>query len=68
MMPKYAISNGQTIVNVIIADSEDIATEVTGMQAYDITTTGIPAMGWVWDQAAFAWVDPNAEVISGDNE
>jgi hypothetical protein len=70
-MPKYAISNGQVIVNIIKASSEEAAEAITGMQAYDITATGRPAIGWVWDQATGTWIDPTPpveEVIPGDNE
>lgn len=70
-MPKYAISNGQVIVNIIKASSGEAAQAITGMQAYDITATGRPAIGWVWDQVTGTWIDPKPpveEVILEDRE
>ena len=43
-MPNYALHDGVTVHNVIVADSSDAAQEVTGMSA--IETTGVPWIGW----------------------
>lgn len=43
-MANYAISDGKEIINVIVADSKEIAEEITGMIA--IETSGEPWIGW----------------------
>lgn len=43
-MTNYAIHDGQTVVNVIVAESAEIAEEVTGMNA--VATDGVPWLGW----------------------
>lgn len=43
-MANYAISDGTTIVNVIVADTQDVAEAVTGMTA--IESSGVPWLGW----------------------
>ena len=54
-MPNFAICDGSTIVNVIVADTQQIAEDVTGMTA--IETTGDPWIGWVLVDGV--WTDPN---------
>jgi hypothetical protein len=59
-MANFAVHDGSTVVNVIVADSKEIAEEVTGLQA--IETTGQPWAGWIYVDGA--WVDPKpVEVI-----
>lgn len=43
-MANFAIYQDSTILNVIVADSKEIAEEVTGMNA--IETEGNPWIGW----------------------
>lgn len=72
-MANYAIHDGTTVVNVIVAESAEIAEQVTGLTALE--TTGVPWTGWTlhgdawrppmpespgmweWDEAAQEWVD-----------
>lgn len=44
-MPNYAVLSGNTIDNVIVADSRDVAEAVTGRPV--IQTTGEPWIGWM---------------------
>jgi len=55
-MPNYAMYQTDVIVNVIIADTKEIAQAVTGLSA--IETSGEPWIGWLWDEAAQSWVAP----------
>jgi hypothetical protein len=54
-MANFAIHDGTTVVNVIIADSKEIAEEITGLQALE--TTGEPWISWVLVDGE--WIDPN---------
>lgn len=72
----FAISNGSTIVNVIVADSKEIAEQATGMTAIATTPYGVwlgwklhgdtwrppmPTEGmWTWDESTLSWVEVTA--------
>jgi len=61
-MPNYAIYKDNVILNVIVADSKEIAEKVTKYNA--IETEGNPWIGWtlidgVWTEP----VQPEVEVI-----
>lgn len=43
-MSNFAIHDGTTVVNVIVADSLEVAEEVTGLSA--VETEGEPWIGW----------------------
>lgn len=78
-MANYAIHDGSSVINVIVADTKAIAEEATGMSA--IKTTGSPWIGWtmedegwrpptpfaswIWDGSA--WVAPIAHPTDGGN-
>jgi hypothetical protein len=53
-MADFAIHDGSTVVNVIVADSQEIAEEVTGLSA--VETTGEPWIGWTLSDGV--WVAP----------
>ena len=71
-MPNYAIHDGSTILNILVADSVEIAEEITGFNAFE--TSGQPSIGWifvndewlppcpyrlwVWDSELNEWVPP----------
>lgn len=55
-MPNFAIHDGSTVVNVIVADSKEIAEEVTGMSALE--TEGEPWIGWTLTDGV--WTAPPA--------
>ena len=72
----FAVMSGNTVVNVIVAESQEIAEDVTGAEV--LQTDGVPWLGWTlhgaewrppmpttgvweWDAAAHAWVDVTPE-------
>ena len=72
----FAVISGNTVVNVIVADSQEIAEEVTGLSA--VETEGEPWLGWTmhgnewrppmptvgvweWDEATHGWIDVTPE-------
>ena len=58
-MANFAIINGNTISNVIVADTKEIALEVTG--ATDaIETNGQPWIGWTLVDGE--WINPQEEI------
>jgi len=57
MMSNFAIYQDNVIVNVIVADSKEIAEQVTGMNA--IETNGSPWIGWT--KQGDTWVAPVIE-------
>lgn len=58
-MPQFAIINGSTIVNVIVADDLETANELvknTGMGQFAkqiAKAPGAPGIGWTWDGESF---------------
>lgn len=72
-MAKFAIHDGQTVINVITADSKKTAELITGMQVLEIKEIpyGIgwylenskwyaPSLypSWIWDEASYNWQPP----------
>jgi hypothetical protein len=55
-MANYAIYSGGTIMNVIVADSQEVAEQVTGMFALE--TDGVPWIGWTLIDGE--WVAPSS--------
>lgn len=53
-MPTYAIHDGVTVVNAIVAETQEIAELVTGLQA--IETTGEPWICWTMEKEG--WRSP----------
>jgi hypothetical protein len=53
-MANYAIVENDVVINVIVADSKEIAEDVTGAEALEIT--GQPWIGW--QRVDGEWVDP----------
>jgi hypothetical protein len=45
-MPNYAIHNWQIVSNVIVADSKELAEELTGLNALE--TEGLPWIDWIY--------------------
>lgn len=45
-MPKFAIIDGNTVINVILAESQEIAEEVTGLKAIE---HGEAVIGAIYD-------------------
>lgn len=53
-MPNFAIHDGNTVVNVVVADTQEIAESVTQMQA--VETDGVPWIGWTFEDGV--WTAP----------
>lgn len=53
-MPTYAVHDGHTVLNVIVADTKEIAETVTGLSA--IETTGEPWINWTFNESV--WLPP----------
>ena len=45
-MPNYAIKDGSVIVNVIVADTKEIAESVTSLEAIEVTEEQPIGIGW----------------------
>ena len=60
-MANYAIIENDVVTNVIVAESKEIAEEVTGLEA--IETTGQPWVGWTRVDGEFIDPTPVVEVI-----
>lgn len=54
-MATFAIHDGQKVVNVIVADSQSVAEEVTGLSA--IESSGTPWFGWTMESEG--WRKPS---------
>ena len=56
-MPNFAIHDGINVVNVIVADSLELAESITGMQAVEANSNG-PGIGWLKDEQG--WKTPDS--------
>jgi hypothetical protein len=53
-MVKYAVIKDSVVDNVILADTQAIAQEVTGLTCVEIEhVPGAPGIGWTYDGAEF---------------
>lgn len=48
-MAKFAVLNGEIVINTIIADNKTIAEEVTGFNCVEYDETNIVSVGFVYD-------------------
>ena len=63
-MANYAVIKDGVVDNVIVADTQAIAEEVTGLTCVEIEhVPGAPGIGWTYDGAEFA-----APVVEVPNE
>lgn len=58
-MANYAIVENNIVTNVIVADSKEIAEEVTGLVCIEYTQENPAGIGWAYDGTNF--VSPSAE-------
>ena len=65
-MPKYAIYDDSIVHNVILAESEEVAKNLTGMNA--IYTDGEPWIGWSVNGEIFTAPQPYPSWILEDNK
>ena len=63
-MPNYAIIEDDKVINVIVAESAEVAIEVTGKEVFE--TTGEP---WInWTRIDGVWLEPVEEVLEENPE
>lgn len=47
-MPTFGVIENKTVTNVIVADSKNIAQELTGKECVEINETVDMGIGWYW--------------------
>jgi hypothetical protein len=52
-MANYAVIQNNIVTNVIVADSKEIAEEVTGLVCIEYTEENPAGIGWVYDGTNF---------------
>jgi hypothetical protein len=52
-MAKYLVINNNVIENIIVADSKEIAEQVTGFNCIEHTEENPEGIGWKWDGTGF---------------
>jgi hypothetical protein len=52
-MANYAVINNEKVINVILADSKEIAEEVTGLTCIEYTEENPAGIGWTYDGTDF---------------
>lgn len=57
-MANYAVIENGVVVNTIIADSQAIAEELTGLGCAEYTEEDPIGIGWVWDNTANGYIAP----------
>ena len=55
-MATYAVIENETVINVIVADSQEIAETVTEKTCIEYTEEAPLGIGWYWLEAANAYV------------
>jgi len=59
-MATFAVMSGDSVSNVIVADTKEIAEEVTGSICIEYTEENPAGIGWTWDGTSF--INPFAVV------
>jgi hypothetical protein len=57
-MANYAVTDNGIVINTIVADSLEVAEEVTGKTCVEYTDENPIGINWVWSESANAYVDP----------
>lgn len=52
-MANYAVIQENKVINVIVADTKEIAEEVTGLICVEYTRENPAGIGWTWDGTNF---------------
>lgn len=52
-MANYAVVQNDKVINIIVADSKEIAEEVTGLLCIEYTDESPAGIGWDWDGIKF---------------
>lgn len=62
-MATYAVIRNNKVDNVIVADTKEIAEQITGFTCVEYTNENPAMIGWIWDGTSF--INPMA--ITEDN-
>ena len=57
-MANYAVIDNGTVINTIVADSLEVAQEVTGQTCIEYTDEAPLGINWYWDATADAYIMP----------
>jgi hypothetical protein len=57
-MANYAVIDNGTVINTIVADSLEVAQEVTGQTCIEYTDESPLGVNWYWDATADAYITP----------
>lgn len=60
-MPRFAVLGGNTVSNIIIADSKEIAEQVTGVECVEYTHDAPAGIGWTYDPETGTFAAPVIE-------
>lgn len=60
-MANYAIHDGAIVRNVIVADSQELAEQITGSMALE--TNGEPWIAWEWQDGAWRHPRPGPNYV-----
>jgi hypothetical protein len=52
-MATFAVISGKSVNNIIVADTKEIAEEVTGSVCIEYTEENPAGIGWTWDGTNF---------------
>jgi hypothetical protein len=52
-MANYAVMNGNTVENIIVADTKEIAEQIVGKLCIEYTNSNPAGIGWTWDGTKF---------------
>jgi hypothetical protein len=58
-MANYAVIDNGTVINTIVADSIEVAQELTGQTCLEYTEENPLGIDWYWDNTANAYIQPS---------
>lgn len=61
-MANYAVIQNDAVTNIIVADSKEIAEEVTNLTCIEYTEENPVGIGWAFNSELNVFVNPNAVV------
>lgn len=62
-MTKFAVVTDDTITNIIVADSKEIAEEVTKQKCIEITEGLNASIGYIYDSELDQWINPQEGIF-----
>jgi hypothetical protein len=60
-MATYAVIENDIVINVIVADTVEIAEEVTGKTCVEYNDNNLAGIGWAYDGEKFVAPEPEGE-------